>query len=125
MTQWLTALILLAVVTGNMSAGVAVHSGQRGCTRPDMPDCCATARAQTDLPIVYAARLCCAVNCSQPATPSARCSFGTPLVGLVAFDDRTAPPAAIPILTPSPRFSPLSCLGDSPPTYLRHLALLI
>src|SRR5689334_18882841 len=99
MIQWLTALILLAVMTGNMSAAVAVHSGQRGCTRPAMPDCCATARAQANSPGVYAARLCCALNCSQPATTSTPRSFRTPLVGLVAFDGGTTPPAAVPILT--------------------------
>ncbi len=61
------SLVLLLMLGGSAFAGIPLHSGERGCNMTmEGMDCCKAALMQSETPEVAAARLCCALNCSQP-----------------------------------------------------------
>jgi hypothetical protein len=127
MAKWLASLFLIAVLGGSAVAGMPLHSGEQECDMPGMKDgvdCCAKAHAERPTPEVTAARLCCALNCPSSGTT-------TPTSSQLRLAPSVAPhpatfqtPFVIPgaILRSDPaRDQP----QHSPPSYLRHLALLI
>jgi hypothetical protein len=127
MTKWLTSLVMIAVL-GGVLAGMPLHADKQECGMGGMNsqmDCCATALTQGDAPEVMAARLCCALDCSQsgPTAPTntVRCS---PLAIILLHPAALQPRPALP--TPRlPAEAARGLLTDSQPTYIRHLALLI
>lgn len=128
MAKWLTAFVLLLIMTGSALAGIPMHSGEQGCAMSDMAgmDCCAKAQAQSEAPAASVARLCCALNCSQPGSTNAPANVLrlSPLRAIVLHPATIQPPAAIV----NPRFdSDWTQVHpqNSKPTYIRHLALLI
>ena len=125
MRKRLTAFVLLAVVTGGLLAGVPLHSGEHECGMADMPGCCATARTHRDAPEVFAARLCCALNCTEPGTAAPTFAFRVSPQAAVFLHHALAPRTAVQISGPSRFNSPPLHTHDSQPAYIRHLALLI
>ncbi len=124
----LTALVFILVIAGGAAAGTPLHSHDQECEMGGMAvmDCCKKAREQSGAPEVLAARLCCAINCSQPAPTG---STGT-------VNPQTAQaPATSPLNAATPPATPLSLSvkrGQAqfpplnfPPGYIRHSALLI
>ena len=127
MTKWLTSLVMIAFL-GGVFAGMPLHTAERECAMSGMGgmDCCATAQMQGDTPEITAARLCCALNCSQSGTttPTGTRVLRIPQFVIAIHPAAIASTAAIP--TPSFRFdSAQASLRDSHPAYIRHLALLI
>jgi hypothetical protein len=125
----LTALVFILVIGGGALAGTPLHSHDRECEMGGMAgmDCCKKARGQSDAPEVLAAKLCCALNCSQPAptgstpapnTQSAPSPTSSPL------HSAATPPASLlpPPLKPG---QALVLPLNFPPGYIRHSALLI
>jgi hypothetical protein len=113
-------------MTGGTLAGVPMHSGERECHMAGMMDCCARARIRSGRPESKAARLCCALNCTEPGTTPPTSSFKlSPQLAIVLNS----------ILVPriSSLQSPEAARSSSPPgyrqnlnpAYVRHLALLI
>jgi hypothetical protein len=121
MMKRLSALVLVLALGGSMLAGVPLHSSSMS----GMMDCCKLAQMQMDSPEVVAARLCCAINCPQPAqtesTGAARISrqVVTPVHPAIV-----ALPATSPRLWPS-FSSTLPQSANSQPSYILNLALLI
>ncbi len=123
MAKWVTSFVLAIVLAGSALAGFPLHTGERNS---EMASCCKAARAQDDSLATLSAKLCCAVNCSEPS-PTA--PAGTGKVSPLRLN------ALHPVITQSQtftlifhsRFSPTpGYLQDSsPPPYIRHLALLI
>jgi hypothetical protein len=121
----LTSLVLLLTLGGGALAGVPMHSSEHACPMGDMDCCKKAAMAQRATPQVTAARLCCALNCSQDGT--------APSGGINVPQSQ---PAHAPYVAMSPAIISLglerhnfrSTHGpptNSPPAYVRNLALLI
>lgn len=124
MTKWLTASVLLVAMVGSVLAGTPLHSGEEHCPM-NMQDCCETAHSPGNAPEVSTARLCCALNCSEPGTTAPANTFKIqPLAA--ALHQAIVPPT--PVVQNSAIFhsrsAPVS--GQTQlPAYIRHLALLI
>jgi hypothetical protein len=125
--KWFTAFILIAAMTGGALAGVHNGAGEHSCPMASMGDCCATAHGQDHGPKVSAARLCCALNCTEPGTtvPTGAFNISSQLSGVLHAG--VVPPAEalapLPVLLrpyPASHHPP-----ESHPAYIRHLALLI
>ena len=124
MMKRLSALALVLALGGSVLAGVPLHSNDAG-NMGGMMDCCKLAQMQVDSPAVAAARLCCAINCPQPAqTESATAGSVSPPVVTPVH------PAVGALSATSPRFSSSLSLAlphseHSQPSYILNLALLI
>jgi hypothetical protein len=125
MVKCFTSLVMIAILGGSVIAGVPMHVGEQGCSMGEMMDCCELARQQSDTPSVASARLCCAINCSQPGTlmPGG--------VGRIPLPAAVIPhPATMQLFVPfqssalHSRETQSFAQGSSPP-YIRYLALLI
>jgi hypothetical protein len=125
MAKWLTSLFLLAVMTGSTLAGMPLHSGEKECPMAGM-DCCAKAQMKGDKPEVQAARVCCALNCSEPGTTTPTGSFKISPQFAVVLNSLLVP-CISPLPNPGPArsFSPPGYRQNLDPAYIRHLALLI
>lgn len=131
MAKWLTSFFLLAVLAASALAGIPMHSGEKECGMGDMAgqmDCCAMARMKSDKPEVRAARLCCALNCTEPGTtPLPGSSYKASQQLAVVLQSALVPPSAF-LSSPgtlSHAYSPPGLRQSSKPAYIRHLALLI
>src|SRR5258705_7065186 len=126
----LASLALILVIGGSVFAGIPLHSNEQECSMPEMAgmDCCKkAAQAERVSPEVSAARLCCALNCSQSGTTS---SNGTRLPRPSISQAIAIHPASVQLIVGSLQLSLRSSWADSPPpysnpAYIRHLALLI
>ena len=130
LTQGLTRLLLAAaLLTTTLGAGVAagaMRGGRAECPLSRLHGCCKKARQNRRTPgVAPAARLCCIVNCPQPAPTGA--SFKLQSSNAAASDPRPpsahapAAPAAAHARAYAPPFKP----AHSPPAYIRHAAFLI
>ncbi len=126
MTKWCTTIVLLAAMTGGTLAGVPTHSGEHNCPMSRMSDCCEKARMKGDAPQVSTARLCCALNCTEPGTTghSGTINVTPPVAPAV---NHAAVPASWDVARSKPqRGHPApGHLQHSSPAYIRHLSLLI
>lgn len=125
MRKRLTALFLLLLMAGSTLAGVPLHSGDRECPMAGKMDCCARARMKSNRPEVKAARLCCALNCTEPGTTPPAGSFHVSpqlaaVLNCVLVPRTDSFQGLEPALSSSPGYS-----KNSSPAYIRHLALLI
>src|SRR5258707_8420754 len=71
MVKRLTNLLLILTVASSAAVGMPLHSNEQECNMPGMAgmDCCKkAAQAESLKPENSTARLCCALNCSQPGT---------------------------------------------------------
>ncbi len=126
MKKWLTSVFLLAVVLGGTTTGMPRHAGEKGCPLAAVMDCCAEARMKSDKPETQAARVCCALNCSEPGTTQPSGSFKISPQPIVKLE-------AIPVSRLSSDHGRELARSTSPPgyrrnldpAYIRHLALLI
>ena len=122
MTRLLLATALLGTMLG---AAAATPRGRSECPMSRKHGCCKKARQKADAPGVGAARLCCIVNCPQPA-PTGSSFMLQPSPG-PAGDPRPpaaqAPPA--PAAERARAYSPPFQPSHSPPAYIQHAAFLI
>ena len=70
MKKWLTSLFLLFALAGGVFVGMPVHSEKMG-----MMKCCDKAKSKDQSREAEIARLCCAVNCPEPAPTSSGLSI--------------------------------------------------
>ncbi|HZI48780.1 MAG TPA: hypothetical protein VFD75_13360 [Pyrinomonadaceae bacterium] len=109
----LTAVMLTAAV------GVGAHQQEGWCPMLKLPDCCKKARSNG--PGASIARVCCKLNCSEPASTENTTSLAVQL-STTANTAMAMNAAQKVVFTPrSQRFHAY----DSHPRYLKHLALLI
>ncbi len=127
MKKWLTAFILLVALASGVLAGtpLPMHSDEGECPMTGMTDCCEKAQQLKDAPEARAARLCCALNCSEPSptAPAGSFNFSPPVAA------RQAAVVAYHVLPLNPERarsnSPPGLQIPSNPVYIQHLALLI
>lgn len=129
MAKWITATVLVLTLSGSVLAGVPIDAPAQECSATanvaGEMDCCALAQMQAQAPEVAAAKLCCAINCSQPAQTE---SMNSVRISLPATTLVHPPVAALPAT--SPRFphsfrSAFPCSATAKPSYILNLALLI
>ncbi|HQU92294.1 MAG TPA: hypothetical protein PLK77_08355 [Pyrinomonadaceae bacterium] len=72
MKRPLSSFFVLFALAGSVLAGMPLHAGMMDSK---MMKCCKKAKGQEQSPSANAARLCCAVNCSDPAPTSSISSF--------------------------------------------------
>lgn len=72
MKRLLSSLFVLSALAGSVLAGMPLHAGMLD---KNMMKCCKKAKGSEQSPSANAARLCCAVNCSDPAPTSSVSSF--------------------------------------------------
>jgi hypothetical protein len=126
MRKRLTALSLLLLMTGGTLAGAPLHSGERECHMAGMMDCCAKARMKGNKPEVRAARLCCALNCTEPGTTPPAASFKlSPQLAVVLGGVLVPRTTSLQSHGPAQPSLPHGYRQNSNPAYIRHLALLI
>jgi hypothetical protein len=126
MAKWLISFFLLAVMAGSAASGMPLHSGEKECHMTGMMDCCAKARMTGDKPEVRAARLCCALNCTEPGTTMPGGSYVASPQLAVALHGALVPPSAALASQELPReIRHPVVIQQSHPAYIRHLALLI
>ncbi|MGH9928995.1 MAG: hypothetical protein ACREA9_07175 [Pyrinomonadaceae bacterium] len=120
MRKWFISLVLLAALSGGVTAGVPMHSSMNEA----MMDCCAAALARDDSPATTAARLCCALNCQEPG----------PTTATTAQTVSISPPSTVAVIPPvvAHDLNPILLAHSvSPnrrniqPPYILNLALLI
>src|SRR5437588_8569408 len=87
MLRRFTSALMALLLLGATLAGAATRRDERECRMPGMHDCCKKARASEHTPEVAAARLCCLVNCTQPAPTGTSFTFRS------SSDARPAPRA--------------------------------
>ena len=120
MRKWFISVVLLAALSGGVTAGVPMHSS----VNEAMTDCCKAALAHSDLPATSAARLCCALNCQEPGSTTAT-------LAQTASVSSPATVAAIPPVVAHDLNPSLHAHSVSPdfrniqPPYILNLALLI
>jgi hypothetical protein len=128
MVKWTTSLFLILTLGASVLSGMPLHPNEEKCMHGmSGMDCCKTAQGHGDDKDVIAARICCAVNCSQSGTSGPVRVQPPRSSRLVAI---ALHPAIIKPLAPLPIPSSLSSWSHSPPpssnpAYIRHLALLI
>ena len=120
MKKWFISVVLLAALTGGVTAGVPMHSSMNEA----MMDCCKAALAHDDSPATSGARLCCALNCEEPV----------PTTATIAQTASVSPPSTVAVIPPvvAHDLNPsLHAHSVSPnrrnfqPPYILNLALLI
>lgn len=126
MAKGLTSFFLLAVMVSSVLAGNLMHTGEKECPMTGEMDCCATARMKDDKPEARAARLCCALNCTEPGTTIPSGSYRVSPQLAVALHGALVPPSVSLSIQGQARVSsPPGLVQQSNPVYIRHLALLI
>jgi hypothetical protein len=125
MRKWFTCSLLIVAMLGG-AVGVGAHEQEGICPLTKMADCCKKALAGKKALESSMARLCCNLNCSEPASSGSNTSSSfssqpgvTPIAAVI--------PNAVPFNSrnQSGRFAHLPRLEDSSPRYIQHLALLI
>jgi hypothetical protein len=124
LTSGLIRLLLTATLLGALAGSAAAHRDE--CPMAGMHDCCKKARQkQQDAPGVEAARLCCIVNCSQPAPTGTNFTFQSSPGAANTPQPRATQAPSAPAATQSREYSPPFQPSHSPPVYIRHAAFLI
>jgi hypothetical protein len=123
MVKWLTSLALIIALGGSALAGVPARKRD-----PKMASCCKAALMHPDQAVHLKAKLCCALGCTEPAptSPSGVKNNFTRSAKIFQHPAFIQPQSYVPPGAHLRLSASSSYLTDSsPPTYIRHLALLI
>ena len=116
---------MIVLLAGMLLAGASTRGGVRECPMSAAHDCCKKAHTPSRSPDMAAARLCCLVNCPQPAPT------GTNFTFRLSSDSNTSPrpmvarAASVPHAATARAYAPPFQPSHSPPAYIQNLALLI
>ena len=116
----------LAVISVLVSGAIGARADYGFWAEANMPLCCKKARSSANMREVSIARLCCKLNCSEPASGGSSTATnlsnnpGTPAATAII-------PAATNVSSFALRYLHLQVTHshDSNPKYIQHLALLI
>ena len=125
MTKWFTSSILLFALAGGALSGMPVHA-----EKPGMMKCCDKAKGNDKTPEAYAARVCCAVNCSDstptPSSPSFNFSPASIAISRSIAEQIAALfPTAKALPSISPQYSREILTQTFQPKYIQHNSFLI
>lgn len=127
MKRLLSSLFVLFTLAGSILAGMPLHAGMMD---KKMMKCCKKAKGHEQSPSADAARLCCAVNCSDPAPTSSVSSFNFSPAGINVTDSIVRQLAELLdkrrwISHVLPGFDIAPALRSSPPKFIQHHSFLI
>jgi hypothetical protein len=125
MVKWFTSLVLMMVIAGSAFGGVPMHSGEKHCPMMGTDDCCEKAESKSTSPQAYAARLCCALNCSVPGTTTPTITVPKAPSASFVLQGTLIPASYVLTLRGLCAHSSPERNQHSPPIYIQHLALLI
>lgn len=120
MIKWSTTLVLILAFSGNAVAGMPTHSEGNN---PAMMSCCKAAKGG-DTQQASIARVCCAINCSEPTLTGGIASSISSQLPVAAIH----PAAGVPVAGlshPRMHLGTMRFLSLPQPRYIRNLALLI
>ncbi len=126
MKRLLSSLFVLFAIAGSVAAGMPLHAGMMDSK---MAKCCKKAKGQEQSPSADAARMCCALNCNDPAPKSSVSSFNSSPATVNVRDSVIRQLAEL--LDKRGRIAPALPSFDSIPTvkstprFVRHHAFLI
>lgn len=130
MLRRFTSGLLTLVLFGTLAGGAA--SGRGGAAEcpmarmSGMHDCCKRALSKGRAPGVAAARLCCLVNCPQPAPTGTNFTYrASSDVSTSPRLAATAPKQSLRPAAHARECSPPFQSSHSPPAYIQHSAFLI
>lgn len=121
-------LLLAATLLGTMLGGAAFAASPRGraeCPMSRLHGCCKKMRQRSRAPGLAPTRLCCVVNCPQPAPAGSNFTFQSSPGGTTAPRPNAAAAPPAQALAQARDYSPPFLPSHSPPAYLRHAAFLI
>jgi len=116
---------MIVLLTSTLLAGASARRDGRECPMRAVHDCCKKAHTPSRSPDMAAARLCCLVNCPQPAPT------GTNFTFRYSSDSNTSPrptvarASNIAYAATARAYAPPFQPSHSPPAYIQNLALLI
>lgn len=127
MKRLLSSFFVLFTLAGSVLAGMPLHSG---LTDKNMMKCCKKAKGHEQSPSADAARLCCAVNCNDPAPTSSVSSFNFSPTGVNVTHSILRQLADLHdkrrwIAPVFPGFDIAPTLRSSPPKFIQHHTFLI
>ena len=117
--------LMIVLLTGTLLAGASARRDGRECPMRAVHDCCKKAHTPSRSPDMAAARLCCLVNCPQPAPTGTNFTFRSPSNATPTPRPPAARTPGLPAFSPSRAYAPPFQPFHSPPPYIQHLALLI
>jgi hypothetical protein len=128
MKKWLTSIFLLLALASGVLAGMPLHSGNMNSR---MMDCCKKAKSKEQSSEASIARLCCALNCTDPAPTSSSLSYNFSPSTIIISDSivkqiaqllyATEKPITVTFVLPKREILP----RKNPPKYIRHHSFLI
>lgn len=127
MKRLLSSLFVLFALAGSILAGTPLHAGMMD---KNMMKCCKKAKGSEQSPSANAARLCCAINCNDPAPTSAVSSSNFSPAGVNVTESIVKQVAELlgkrrqyaPILVAIDSTPPVQ---SSPPKFIQHHSFLI
>ncbi len=127
MKKWLTSFFLILSLAGGVLAGMPLHSGTKNSR---MMKCCKKSKSSAQSPKVQAARLCCALNCTESAPTSPGASFNYSPSAVIISDSIIKQIALLLLNKQKPVSMAVSydreiVLRRFPPKYLQHHSILI
>ena len=125
MIRRLTFLFVLLTLAGSVLAGTPLHDPNEG-----MMECCKRAKIKDHSPMAEAARLCCAVGCSESVPTPSGISFNfsqssTTISKSIAEQIAAVFPKEITQFPVSKRYSRKALSRTFQPKYIQHNSLLI
>lgn len=127
MKRLLSSLFVLFALAGSILAGMPLHAGM---IDKKMLKCCKKAKGSEQSPSATAARLCCAVNCSDPAPTSSVSSFSFSPTGVNVIESIEKQVAELfgkrrPFTPVLPAIDRTPTVRSSPPKFIQHHSFLI
>ena len=128
MKKWLTSLFLIVALASGVLAGMPLHSENENS---QMMDCCKKAKSKEQSKEANIARLCCAVNCSDPAPIPTGTAFNFSPSAIIVSDSIIKQIASLLRLKAKPNptaafsFERVPLAKKFQPKYLQHHSFLI
>lgn len=120
MLKWLTTFILILAFSASVITGMPTHSHS---SNPAMMSCCKAAKGESTTQASMA-KVCCAINCSEPAPTSGTANSINSQLSVAAVHPAAISPKTAPFHSPM-RLEETRLQNSSQPKYICNLALLI
>jgi hypothetical protein len=124
----LTSIFLFLALCGSIVSGMPLHAEKMNGT---MMHCCKKAKSKEQTPQASLARLCCAVNCTEPSPNSPGASFNFSPSAIIISDSIIKQIAALisakekPVSTVAVSLERARFPRKIPPKYIQHHSILI
>src|ERR1700758_135873 len=118
MMKRFTSALMVLLLVGTLANGAGFRRGGRECAMQGMHDCCKKALLHARTLEATAARLCCLVNCPQPAPTGTNFTFRSSSDLTADTRPTTARAPSLPSFDATRDYSPPFQPSHSPPAYI-------